>query len=259
LIHQISEDLLDTFSNIHLIDPYDAYQHLMNFWMESMQDDCYLITADGWKAEPYRIIEKNKKGNEVDKGWTCDLVPAGLVVNRYFAKELAAIAELESERDALAAKLEELQQEHSGEDGYFAELDKVNKANVQRRLNEIKKNKSAREEIDVLENHLKLTHAQTSLYGKIKEAEEELDELTLARYPKLTADEIKQLVVDDKWMTNVEKSIKGEMDRISQRLTGRIKELAERYETPLPAQRKEAEELEKKVSLHLTKMGFVWN
>ena len=63
----------------------------MDYWAETMQDDCYLIAADGWKAETYRIIEKDKKGKEKDKGWACDLVPKPLIVARYFAAEQAAI------------------------------------------------------------------------------------------------------------------------------------------------------------------------
>ena len=45
-----------------------------------------------------------------------------------------------------------------------------------------------------------------------------------------------------------------EMERITQR----IKELAERYETPLPKQTSEVKTLEEKVNTHLAKMGFVW-
>jgi type I restriction enzyme M protein len=59
-------------------------------------------------------------------------------------------------------------------------------------------------------------------------------------------------------MASIEKAIKTEMERISQRLTQRIKELAERYETPMPKQTTEVAELETKVSAHLQKMGFVW-
>ena len=81
----------------------------------------------------------------------------------------------------------------------------------------------------------------------------------IERYKVLTEDKIKQLVVDDKWMASIERSVKTEMNRISQRLTQRIKELAERYETPLPKQTTDVAELENKVSTHLQKMGFVWN
>jgi len=44
-----------------------------------------------------------------------------------------------------------------------------------------------------------------------------------------------------------------------ERLTQRIKELAERYETPLPKQTNEVKQLEEKVSEHLLKMGFIWS
>ena len=60
-------------------------------------------------------------------------------------------------------------------------------------------------------------------------------------------------------MATIDKDIHTEMDRISQRLTQRIKELAERYETPLPQQAQNVMDLEKAVNGHLQKMGFVWN
>ena len=59
-------------------------------------------------------------------------------------------------------------------------------------------------------------------------------------------------------MATLERSVKTEMERISQRLTQRIKELAERYETPLPKQTKDVAGLEEKVAAHLRKMGFKW-
>ncbi len=109
----------------------------MDYWAETMQDDCYLIAADGWKAETYRIIEKDKKGKEKDKGWACDLVPKPLIVARYFAKEQEAIHTLEAELEAVAAKIAELEEEQGGEEGAFSELDKVNKATVTARLKEL--------------------------------------------------------------------------------------------------------------------------
>ncbi|MCP4104099.1 MAG: hypothetical protein GY749_00940 [Desulfobacteraceae bacterium] len=87
----------------------------------------------------------------------------------------------------------------------------------------------------------------------------ELDKKVIERYKTLTKDEIKSLVVDDKWMANIEKAVKTEMERISQRLTQRIKELAERYETTLPQQTQVVADLEEKVNAYLQKMGFAWN
>jgi type I restriction enzyme M protein len=84
VIVELSEDLLGHYQGQNLIDAYDIYQHLMDYWADSMQDDLYLIAADGWKAETYRIIEKDKKGKETDKGWACDLIPKPLIVAQYF-------------------------------------------------------------------------------------------------------------------------------------------------------------------------------
>jgi len=113
-------------------------------------------------------------------------------------------------------------------------------------------------EMAVLEEYLKLTEEKSQLEIKIKSATAELDKKVLGKYKILSADEIKQLVVDDKWMASIEKSVKTEMERISQRLTQRIKELAERYESALPVIYKEVSVLEDKVNKHLEKMGFVW-
>lgn len=266
IIHHISEDVLQTYTGKALMDKYDVYQHLMNYWNEVMQDDCYLIAVDGWKAEPYRIIVitkiKGKEEKQVDKGWACDLVPKSLVINRYLLTEKKAIEKLEAERETVATALQELEEENSGDEGYFADYDKVNKANVQKRLKAIDFGKlklEYAEEIKVLKTYLKNIEDQTEFNKKIKEAEVELDQKTLACYKTLTEIEIKQLVVDDKWMSSIERVLKTEMERISQRLTQRIKELAERYETPLPKQTIDVADLEKKVTTHLQKMGFKWS
>jgi type I restriction enzyme M protein len=137
----LSEGLLVYYANKPLIDQYDVYQHLLDYWAEIMQDDCYLIAADGWKAETYRIIEKDKKGKEKDKGWTCDLVPKDLVVARYFANEQESIGKVVAELDGVAARITELEEEPGGEDGLLSELDNVNKTSVTARLKEIKGDK----------------------------------------------------------------------------------------------------------------------
>jgi len=258
IIDALSEDLLAHYTGKPLIDKYDIYQHLMDYWVEVMQDDCYLIAADGWKAETYRIIEKDKKGKEKDKGWTCDLIPKSLIVARFFAKEQAAIDKLTADLDAVTARLAEMEEEHGGEEGAFSELDKVNKANVTARLKEIKGDKEAKDEAAVLNDWLKLSGEEADLKKRLKEADASLDEAVLAKYPKLTEAEIKALVVDDKWMAALDTAIHGEMDRISQALTQRVRELAERYETPLPQMVDRADDLEKKVNAHLKRMGFAW-
>ena len=79
----------------------------------------------------------------------------------------------------------------------------------------------------------------------------------LAHYAQLSEAELKTLVVDDKWLTTLQADVQTELDRVSQTLTGRIRQLAERYATPLPALNAEVETLATKVNAHLAKMGFV--
>ena len=257
VIAQLAEELLAHYTGKPLIHQYDVYQHLMDYWFATMQDDCYLIAADGWKAETYRVIEKDKKGKEKDKGWTCDLVPKQVIVDRYFAAQQSAIREKEATLESVAAQMTELEEEHGGEEGAFSELDKVNKANVTARLKEIKGDKEAKEEAAALNAWLKLSTQEADLKKNLKEAEGALDALTYTKYPKLTEEEIKTLVVDDKWLATISAAIHGEMDRISQALTQRVKELAERYETPLPQATNQVAALEQAVNAHLERMGFV--
>lgn len=259
IIGRISESLLAKYSNRPLMNNYDVYQHLMNYWSEVMQDDLYLISEDGWVATPYRIVETNKKGNEVDKGWNCDLIPPSLMIDCYFKAEKEALEALEADRDNLSSQLAELEEENGGDEGIFSDFDKVNKANVTKRLKEIARNADAKDEIAILKQYLDLTDQIASDNAKIKVAAIALDKKALEQYKKLTDEDVKNIVVDAKWMKAMETAIEGEMERISQRLTGRIKELMERYENTLPAINKELAELEAKVNAHLTKMGFVWN
>src|SRR6266567_300227 len=239
MIADLSEDLLAHYTGQPLIDKYDVYQHLMDYWAETMQDDCYFIAADGWKAETYRVIEKDKKGNEKDKGWACDLVPKSLIVARYFAKEQAASDQLASELEGVTARITELEEEHGGEDEAFAEnadtradavegkIGKVTVARVRDRINEIKDDKDAKDEAAVLNDWLTFNGEETDLKKRIKEEEAALDAQAYAKYSKLTEFETKTLVVDDKWLAALDAAIHGEMDRISQALTQRVKELAE--------------------------------
>ena len=258
VIAQLSEGLLAHYAGKPLIDPYDVYQHLMDYWAETMQDDCYLIAVDGWKAETSRIIEKDKKGKEKDKGWTCDLIPKALIVARYFATEQANIEQCAVDLENITLTIASMEDDHDGDDGAFAGIGKVNKTNVTARLKEIKGDKDVMGEAAVLKQWLIFTDVEALFKKGLKEDEAALDTKAYAKYPKLTESEIKTLVVDDKWLAALDAAIHGEMDRVSQQLTQRVKELAERYETPMLQMVGRAAKLESKVKRHLKTMGFAW-
>ena len=256
VIVSLAESLLEHYRGKPLIDAYDVYQHLLDYWDATMQDDCYLIAADGWKAETTRVIETDTKGRKKDKGWTCDLVPKSLLIARYFAEEQAALDGLTAELESASARLSELEEEHGGEEGLFSEFDKVNKANVVSRLREIRGDKEALDEAAALNEWLTLSEQESGLKKFVKEAEAALDAEAHGHYPQLTESDIQTLVVDDKWLGALDAVIHGEMDRISQSLTQRVKELAERYETPLPDMVSRVADLEASVNRHLERMGF---
>jgi type I restriction enzyme M protein len=251
-IMYLSEDLLQKFSDIPLIDRYDIYQSLLNYWKSTMQDDVYQIADDGWKV----VLSMDEK----KKTWDCDLLPKYLVINKFFQPEKKHIEKLEADREAIKQQITELEEEHAGEEGLLSEAkndkDKITKASVQKRMKEVKGDKDYADELELLENYLKLSDSEVVLGKQIKDYETDLDKKLAAKYKSLTPEEIKGLVVDDKWMTTIERDIKTDVERISQRLSQRIKELAERYENTLSDISNTVVEYEKKVSGHLTKMGF---
>ena len=358
LIETIAEDLLAAFRKAPLLDAYDIYQHLMDFWAETMQDDAYLIAADGWVAVPARIVETDKKGKSKDKGWACDLIPKALIVARYFAKEQADLEARKAELETAIAALAELEEEHGGEEGalrgvstkgdaqeayrqalvaiwngrdkhacdrysalltaaaqhedelhaladshHLARL-KNSKGKVTitevKKLLKASKDRSERESLEryiandkqlkekgkeatrllegvekqyrdelqtdsmsieladlqITMRYRDLLERETALKRSVKDQYIALDALAFAKYANLTEAEIKTLVVDDKWMARLSAAVQGELDRVSQTLTGRIRELAERYATPLPKLSEDVETLSERVAEHLAKMGF---
>jgi len=248
--------LLAHYADKTLIDPYDVYQHLMEYWAATMQDDVYQIAADGWKGEKSRVIDKDQKGKEKDKGWTCDLIPKPRIVARYFAEEQSEIDNLAGKVERVSAQISELEDEHAGEGGAFADFEKVNKKAVAARLKEIAGDKNLKDDVAVLKDWVKLSDEASKFSTQLDQAEAALDAEAYAKYPELTEPEIKSMVVDCKWMAVLESDIHGEMDRISQEITHRVKELGERYEYRLRTLVERSLGYATKVDSHLARMGF---
>jgi type I restriction enzyme M protein len=274
LIETIAEDLLAAFRQAPLLDAYDVYQHLMDYWVETMQDDCYLIAAEGWVkgAQPREIVQVKNNENKLTwpephdylKGrrrFKSDLVPAPILVARYFAAERDAIEAHNELLAALEQQLDEMRDENSGEEGLLAEViegdgdkQKIAAKAVKTRLKEIGQEPVYAEERAALESYAALLDQQTDTKAKRKVAQEDLDKKIDAKYPKLGEADIKTLVVDDKWMASLSLVVQSELERVSQTLKGRIRELAERYATPLPKLTVQLQTLAARVDEHLKKM-----
>jgi type I restriction enzyme M protein len=320
------------------------------------------LIEDGWVDTVKRVIEKNKKGKEVDKGWTCDLIPNELVVNRFLAQEKKELDDFEALLESKDAEITSMEEEHGGDEGPLNEVTKIGEAKENlieyselayavhfpelnaKRKEQLKAIETETEEVLALENqslfdgvkNAKGKITQKAIKDRLKVLEEsdeetttlnswvalskalaaskkefkamnsqldekinalienneqgeylediqllttyidlhtevatlkkelkvkvaELDELTLAKFKALTESEVRILVVEDKWLASLQAAIQTEIDAISQRLTGRIKELADRYENTMGALDSQTHTLEEKVAAHLENMGLVWS
>jgi type I restriction enzyme M protein len=244
LIEKLSVKLLYTFADVKLVDPYDIYQHLMSYWTGTLQDDVYMIIADGWKANR-------------------ELVSQELVLRHYFSTDQKAIQSLEAEKANIQQQMVELDEEHGVEGGYLEEAKndkgKVTKALIIARLRDANLDPEAsEEEHQVINNYLSLIEKESEISRKVREAQKALDAKVTAKYSALTEDDVKILLVAEKWLAYLETDLQSELDHVTQNLTGRIKELAERYHEPLSKQTSEVDILTRKVKDNLEKMGFSW-
>lgn len=262
--------LLEAFAGNKLLDSYDLYQELMSYWADEMQDDFYTISLDGWEAGNtwHRQIIKGKKGKDgkgskdkaVDglEGIIGRMINPNLLIQTYLKADYDILAKFEQEVEELKSKIAESEDENNVEDGIFNELEKVNLSSVKKFLKQRKEERASKEEIVVIENYLDLNEAVTNIQNLIKLTRTRLEKGVIESYSKLTVDEIKDLVINEKWISALQQSLQNEQERISQNLTQRIKELAERYENTLPQLESELDGYESKVKSHLNTMGWSW-
>ncbi|MDE0299012.1 MAG: type I restriction-modification system subunit M [Candidatus Poribacteria bacterium] len=320
IIHALSENLLQCFTEMPLLNPYDVYQRLMDYWDETMQDDIYLIASDGWveAAQPRDAIQdKDRKINETpdltlkSRKYMMDLIPPALIIARYFAAEQDAIEMLEAKQTDAVSALEEFVEAHTGDEGALFGLEgkqSISNKNVIERVMEHRETilniypagtpqyirvKSIRKttfgnkewtqdtgnkdslfkELSILQNHdenglfeelgvlhecLQLLKAKNQATGAHKQALNDMHTSLLRKYTELSKADVKSLVVQDKWFPDIQRAIEGEVYRLAQELTGRVKELEERYAQPLPELESEVEVFSVKVEAHLRKMGAEW-
>ena len=264
---RVSEDLLQSYEKVALLDKYDIYQIFMEYWDDVLQDDVSVITQDGWEgAKLIRNLtaEKDNKLKEVPDlvigkiKYKAEVIPPHLIVAKYFAIEQATLDAKQVELDIATQELEGFIEEHTANEGLLLEAlndkDKVTLATVKVRL----KLAVDVEEKQVLKNAQQLFEAETTLKKKVQELQVDLDIKVFNKYPTLTEDEIKDLVVQDKWFATLNSSVEAEIERVTHQLANRVKELNERYAEPLPQITQNVEALGLKVAEHLRAMGLEW-
>ncbi|GGB93796.1 type I restriction-modification system subunit M [Marivita lacus] len=269
LIHTIAEDMLTRFAEAPLIDQYEAYQRLMSYWAKTMQDDVFIIAHDGWEAaKELREARKEVDGNKVK--WleeadltvnkvrlVADVIPPRLIVARFFPEMQQALDDAQAKAEELGREIEELVEEHDVEGGLLAETlteaGKLTAASVKARQ---KSGEAEPEEAKLLKQVAKLMTAETAAKKTVKEAEEALTKATLKKYPELTKEEIRALIVDDKWLTDIAELIEAEIEARTEQLTARVRVLTERYGHTLPEAINMMKDAEGRVQAHLAAMGY---
>ena len=203
-----------------LVSPYAVYEHLMDYWAETMQDDCYLVSRDGWKV----ALETPKKKSFAWEELSCDLLPPRVVVDVRYQAEATAI-------EAAKAAIEEAQ------------------ANIDELIADLEDDDEPPAEVAALKKRIAAERK------KLKGLNDALVKRLVEDYAKLGEGDIKNLVVDHKWVPDLFARFRGELDRTLSGIAAEVKALAERYETPLPALEANVEALRAKVREHLAEMG----
>ena len=254
LIEALSESLLETFRRHFrierpLIDPYDVYQHLMDYWVETMQDDVYMLVHEGWNA-----VQDGKPNTELipSVAYHRSLLRFGAGSNRGLRSgarrdrpRARGVGGGAYRRGWIAGGREDRQRETNGE-------------KCQGTSEDDKADTEASDERRLLEQVLALIDREAAAGKKVKDAQKALDAKVVAKYGQLSEGEIKTLVVEDKWLAALAATVQNELGRVSQALTARIRQLAGRYATPLPDLVEEVDALTACVERHLEHMGLVW-
>ena len=268
-IVELSEILIAKYADIELVDKYDVYQVLLSYWQDVMADDVFVLAQDGYEAgreteDIYEITEdkKTKQEKKKYKGWEGKLIPKALIEAAFFAAERAKIDEAQAICDETQGKLDELVEEHTADGGvladYLNDKDAVDAKAVNAKIKELKKTDTKSEELAILCEYADLSTKVKEYTKLVKELNAALDEACKAKYAELTIDEIKDLLVNQKWYYTIFEGIKALYVTTSHEIANRVSELADRYEDTLPSLENEVESYEAKVKAHLERMGFKW-
>ena len=276
IIHALSEDLLARFKEVPLLSSYDVYEQLMTYWTETMQDDVYLLLTEGWVdgARPRGLLqigETNGKpkyeepdlvvgsGRGAEK-YKMDLIPPTLIVERYFAQQRQTLDQLQAARERAGEAVEEYTEEHGVEDGLLADVvgenGKVVKKALTDQINAVKDEPGMVEELGAAEHCLELINADAQAKRAAKDAEEELAGKAVAKYGELDEDEIRQLVVDGKWIEAVSVEVESVRSKSLHSLIARVRQLERRYEQTLGTLADAGGRIAERVDEHLRSMGL---
>ncbi|PNE26259.1 type I restriction-modification system subunit M [Tannerella sp. oral taxon 808] len=266
LIAKWSESLLDKAKeHSGLVDAYEVYDVLLNYWADVMQDDCYMIANDGWTYPEVKALKSgkgDKKKAIMYDEIVCDLVPVSIVLAEYFTAETTKIAKLSFSIESLQQELSYLVESNTDvfRFNYDDEDDKpvnVKIADVKKAIKDAKTDGTTKEYLAILKLWESTYTKKEGYVSQWKQKRTELTEEVVAKYAALTEDEIKMLVVERKWLASVVGGCEALMQNVTHHITSDVTSLAERYEVTLGATEGKVNDLEQEVLRSLKEMGFI--
>ena len=276
LIAEWSEILLsNALEHGGLVDAYEAYDILLNYWAETMQDDCYMIANDGWTYPEVRAVKRkettDKKTKEVKVKESscmydeivCDLLPVDIVLKAFFSKEMEKIQDLQTQIDEKQSNMDELAELYpdvfalgDDSDGDEEKTVSVKATDVKKVIKNAKKEGLQESEVKILKEWLALSDKKDELSQNLKEQRSSLTENVVKKYASLTETEVRDLVVEHKWMASIVSGCKALMQTVTHNISSDVTSLAERYEDTLSELTQDVSSYEKEVYGYLKEMGF---
>ncbi|WRG58378.1 type I restriction-modification system subunit M [Helicobacter pylori] len=265
LIESVCQKVLYEFEKVGILDKYGVYQLFKDYYNEVLQDDWFLISFNGFiSAKELRKLtplkDKNKKANYLEEPdfiiqktyYKSDLIPKNLIKQRFFEKEAKELEELENALNEKEALLNEFIEEHSNEEGLFDEL-KINESVLKKEL----KNATDSEDKEILKTALEWLEAKNKALKIKNKAYEELELKAFHQYKNLEINEIKDLIIKDKWLNSLKNALENKILKRTNAFISALNEIISSYSNSLLELDKEVKESESKVLEHLKDLGLM--
>ncbi|RVZ58353.1 type I restriction-modification system subunit M [Helicobacter pylori] len=265
LIESVCSKVLYEFEKIEILDKYGVYQLFKDYYNEVLQDDWFLLSFNDFRsAKELRKLtplkDKNKKANYLEEPdfviqktyYKSDLIPKHLIKQRFFEKETKELEELENALNEKEALLDEFIEEHSNEEGLFYEL-KINESVLKKEL----KNATDLEDKKILKTALELLEAKNKALKMKNKAYEELELKAFHQYKNLEINEIKDLIIKDKWLNSLKNALENKIQKRINAFISALNTIIQTYSNGLLELDKEVKESESKVLEHLKDLGLM--
>ncbi|GAA9571687.1 type I restriction-modification system subunit M [Helicobacter pylori] len=265
LIESVCSKVLKEFEKVEILDKYGVYQLFKDYYNEVLQDDWFLLSFNDFSSakelrELNPLKDKNKKANYLEEPdfviqktyYKSDLIPKNLIKQRFFEKEVKELEELENALNEKEADFEEFIEEHSSEEGLFYEW-KINESVLKKEL----KNATDSEDKEILKTALELLEAKNKALKMKNKAHEELELKAFHQYKNLKLGEIKDLIIQDKWLKSLKNALENKILKRINAFTSALNEIISNYSNSLLELDKEVKESESKVLEHLKDLGLM--